>query len=516
MYIDKNRFPFELPIICINKEVQRYIPSIPHINPDGYICYLDKEGVIWSDDIKKVFDFIFERIESILFKNESIEGVHREFQYYFIQVKNIEYMYSYISEGDITRRIKLFINNQNKVKFIYDSTKPNEDNQINLEKAQIVNAIYVPFNKCLDIYIPNETKFWSGKEISELISRCVSKENIEEIRNLTKNNIQSYYVLNILLADGQKVLIGLRYDNKNTSTKFTKQNIPILDAYKYMDITPIFVDRVDDKKTLTRGGAITNGKDFNILVIGCGSVGSDIIFQLSRSGFKNLTIVDYDKYNEDNIYRHFLGKSRGEKDKDKVILMKKELENRYDEMNIIAYNEDIFNLLEKKELDLKKYSLVISAIGDVNRERLLNKYVLKAKVPIVYSWVEAYGIGGHAVLINSNGCFNCLITEELRCKVNFAGKSNKPFVKNHGGCLGTFTPYGGMDSMQTAIITARLVQEALINKLNKNKVVSWKGNPKLFIDNGYCVDKSYYEFNNEIGERIDITFEGCAYCNDYI
>ena len=173
----------------------------------------------------------------------------------------------------------------------------------------------------------------------------------------------------------------------------------------------------------------------------------------------------------------------------------------------------IYEKLENKLIDLGKYSLVISAIGDVNKERLLNKYILKSKTPIIYSWVEAYGLGGHAVLINQEGCYNCLITEELRCRVNFAGKSDKPFVKNHGSCLGTFTPYGGMDSMQTAIITARLVHETLIDNLKRNKVVSWKGNEKLFTDNGYEVDKSYYNFKVGIGERDDITFEGCAYCN---
>lgn len=516
MYINKKRFPFELPIICINREKQKYIPNIPHINSDGYICYLDKEGVAWSDNIEKTFDFIFERVESILFQNESIEGIHREFQYYFIQVENIEYMCSYISDGNVTRRVKVFISNTDKVKFIFDSNEPNEDNQTNLSKAQIINAIYIPFNKCLDIYIPNKTKFWSGKEISDLIKRCVCKENIQQIRDLTKNNIQSYYILNLLLADGQTVLIGLRYDNKNNSNQLNKQNTPILDVYDHMEITPIFIERVDDNKTLARGGAITNGRDFNILVIGCGSVGSDIIFQLGRSGFKNLTIVDYDKFSEDNIYRHFLGKSREKQDKHKVTLMKKELENRYDGMNIIAYNKDIFNLLEKNELDLKKYSIVISAIGDINKERLLNKYMLKAQVPIIYSWVEAYGLGGHAVLINNDGCYNCLITDELRCEVNFAGKSDKPFVKNFGGCLGTFTPYGGLDSMQTAIITTRLVQETLMDNLRRNKVVSWKGNDKLFVENGYRVDESYYNFNLEIGERNDITFKGCAYCNDRI
>lgn len=514
MYINKKRFPFELPSIFLDTEKQEYVPDIPHITASGYICYLDKEGVVWSDDIKKVFDFIFRRIESIFFQNESVEGIHREFQYHLSKVKNLKYMYSFISEGQITRKVKIFIGNQNKCMFAFDN---NENNKEKLEKPQIVNAIYIPFSYPLDIYVPNRSRFWSGKEIYNLIMRCVKEENIKLIKELSKKRFHNYYILDILLADGQRVFVGLNYIKSDKGNKKQGKIIaPILDDYEEK-IIPIYIDRVDDKKTLIRGGAITNGSDFNILLIGCGSVGSNVAFQLASSGFKKIKIVDNDKMNEENIYRHFLGKSREKKNKNKAVLMKEELENRYDDIDIIAYDSNVFDLIEDKKIDLKEFSLIISAIGDVNKERLLNKYILEAKVPAIYTWVEAYGLGGHAVLINKNhGCYNCLITDELRCKVNFAAKSNKPFVQNFGGCLGTFTPYGSMDSMQTAIIAVRLVYEYLINKIEENKILSWKGSKELFVKSGYEVDDSYYKFKENIGERKDIKFEGCNYCESQV
>nr|WP_278279875.1 ThiF family adenylyltransferase [Clostridium sp. C8] len=506
MYINKKRFPFELPIIILDTSKQKYVPNIPHISSDGYICYLDKEGIVWSDDTEKVLDFIFERIESIFFQNESIEGIHREFQYYISEIPNKEYAYSYISESSEARRVKLCIDNKSKRKFFFDS---NDIKDEKIDKKQFINAIYIPFLETLDIYVPNKQKFWSAKEISELVKRCVLRDNIELIRRLTKENNQSYYLLDIMLKGNQNVLIGLKYDNKSS-----KEIVPILDADDDSNITPIYIERVDDKKALVRGGAITNGDEFKILVIGCGSIGSDTIFQLTRSGFKNITIVDKDFLSQNNIYRHFLGKSRGEKNTSKVKLMKKELENRYDELNIQAYDSNIFDMLEKEEIRLDEYSLVISAIGDVNSERLLNKYIIKAKVPVIYTWVEAYGIAGHAVFINKKGCYNCLFTEELMCKVNFAGKSDVPYVKNFGGCLGTYTPYGSMDSMQTAIMATKLAHNFLINHNYENRVFSWKGNIDNFLHDGYLVSDSFYNFNSALGERDDVKLEGCVYCND--
>ncbi len=364
--------------------------------------------------------------------------------------------------------------------------------------------------------MPNKFRFWSREEINKLIYRCVSKENITILKKISKPSRQSYYILNILLADGQTVFIGLRYDNKSYLKNENTMPI-ILDENNDAEVKPIYIERLDDKRSLVRGGAITNGDDFSILVIGCGSVGSDVISQLARSGFKNITIVDYDKYSQDNIYRHFLGKSRNETDKYKSILMKKELTNRYDDIKIDTFQENIFDLLEKSQIDLKDYSLIISAIGDINKERLLNKYILNCDTPIIYTWVEAFGLGGHAVLTNNGdkGCYNCLMTEDLRFRVNFAGKSDKPFVENFGGCLGTFTPYGSMDSMQTAIIANRLSHDCIINKIKGNKILSWKGNCELFEKNGYTVSETYKNFNNVTGIRNDIEFNGCEYCNDY-
>ncbi|MDB8803649.1 ThiF family adenylyltransferase [Romboutsia sp. 1001216sp1] len=506
MYINKKRFPFELPLVFIDLDKQSYIPAIPHITSSGYICYLDEEGVAWSDNIEKIFDFIFKRIESVFLQQESKEGIHREFQYYFSQVPDKERIFSFISQGKVTRKIKAFVFKEKNLKFICDTSKLEEDN---IGDGQIVNALYIPFNKELDLYIPNKQKFWTGSEIECLVKRCVSKDNLKKINDLTKNCKKMIYILDILLAGGENVLVGIKYEGK-----INKGESPILKYANEYKITPIYIERIDDKKILTRGGAITTGDQYNILVIGCGSVGSDTIFQLARSGFKKFTLVDNDSFSQDNVYRHFLGKSIEEKDRSKVVLMKKELESRYRDIECISLNSDIFTLLEEKEIDLSDYDLVISAIGNVNKERLLNKYILKTKVPVIYTWVEAYGIGGHAVFINKHGCYNCLFTEDLRCKVNFAGKSEVPFTKNFGGCLGTFTPYGGMDSMQTSIMTARLAQDYLINNRLENAIVSWRGNADRFLNDGYTLSESYYDFYLGIGERHDVKLEGCAYCND--
>lgn len=517
VYVNEKRFPFELPRIYIDISKQSFIPNKPHITSSGYICYLDEEGVIWSDDADLVIDFIFSRIDYILFSEESKEGIHREFQYYFNQVENKEYALSEITNDDYTKKIKLItMKDKSPLVFLNGDNINDEMKKMNSDKKyQINNVIYIPFSNELDTYVPNKEQFWNQKEISELIRRCVSEENIKKLEELTKDAIRTYYLLDIVLATKEKVLVGLIYTKKDTVHDKKNKLIPILECKEDFNITPIYIARIDDNKTLSRGGAITNGKEFDILVIGCGSIGSDIVFQLARSGFKNITLVDNDKLSEENIYRHFLGKNRGGKEKSKAKLLKIEFEKRYDEMNIVAFDKNIFSLLENGEIDLNKYSLVITAIGDMNKERLISKYILSTNTPIIYTWVEAYGIGGHAVLTNNmgkKGCYNCCIDKELNNVINFAGKSDKPYVKNFGGCLGTFTPYGGVDAMQTALLTVRLAHECLVDEIRENKIFSWKGDCSEFVKQGYTLSKAYYNFNIGFGERKEIKLEGCKYC----
>lgn len=511
-----DEFPYKLPNVWINTSKQSYIPVKPHITSDGYICYLDKEGVVWNDDPSITIDYIFERVERVLFDKIKEKEFHREFIHYFASSKGCKYSISLVNNESFVKEIKLIVNKNGSPTLFYDTNVKSLSKikkESNIESNQVCNGLYIPLEKTLDIYVPNSHKFWSNDEIAGLLNRSCSVETIDMINRLTKNRNNYYYLLNIPLITGESVLIGLWYCK--LADKGIINGAPILNREPIYDIRPIAALRIDDERLLKRGGAISNGKDSKILLIGCGSVGSDLLFLLARSGYKKFTILDSDKLEIANTYRHFLGYNKSSTFLPKVDLLKTELEERYRELEVNSINKDIFDALKTEEVELEKFDLIISAIGDINQERLLNKYIIKTETPAIFTWVEAYGIGGHALLINHNskGCYNCYINDDLTNKINFAGKSNKPFVNNFDGCLGTFTKYGSMDSMQTANIAGRLVMDLLKNEVQGNKLISWKGYSQEFIDNGYTLSSSYYDFNVGIGERhIDIG-NGCKVCN---
>lgn len=511
-----DEFPYKLPNVWINTSKQSFIPVKPHITSDGYICYLDKEGVVWNDDPSITIDYIFERVERVLFDKIKEKEFHREFIHYFALSKGCKYSISLVNNESYVKEIKLIVNKDGSPTLFYDTSVKNLNKikkESNIESKQVCNGLYIPLEKTLDIYVPNSHKFWSSDEIAGLLNRSCSVETIDMINRLTKNRNNYYYLLSIPLITGESVLIGLWYCKLADKTIINEA--PILNKQPIYDIRPIAALRIDDERLLKRGGAISNGKESNILLIGCGSVGSDLLFLLARSGYKKFTILDSDKLEIANTYRHFLGYNKSSTFLPKVDLLKTELEERYRELEVNSINKDIFEALKTGEVELEKFDLIISAIGDVNQERLLNKHIIKTKTPAIFTWVEAYGIGGHALLINHNskGCYNCYINDDLTNKINFAGKSNKPFVNNFDGCLGTFTKYGSIDSMQTANIAGRLAMDLLQNEVQGNKLISWKGYSQEFIDNGYTLANSYYDFNVGIGERHIDVGNGCKVCN---
>ena len=217
----------------------------------------------------------------------------------------------------------------------------------------------------------------------------------------------------------------------------------------------------------------------------------------------------------ENSYRHFLGMNQAFKKEAKVKLLKEEMESRYPNIRIETLEENVLNLIKNKTIDFNQYNLIISAIGDPNIERVFNKLILETDTPAIFTWVEAYGIGGHTLLVNNSdkGCYECLFDKELNNYAAFADKSDKPYTKNINGCSGTFTPYGSMDSMQTALIASRLALKVINNEVTDNPLFSWRGDSEEFRKNGYETSPRYEKSLDDLQEG-DINYirENCKCC----
>lgn len=520
-------FPTKLPIVHINQKYH-HTPDIPHVMSSGLVCFLDKEGVIWSDVPERTLDFVFDRVEQVLISDSPQIEYHREFSYYFGTLENIEPIFSVYTPDDEPKEISVLAMGGKPFAFLTDHMESrsllSKLLNSNINSRNLEKAFYIPLDHTYEGKVPQLDRFWSNEEIINIIKDHVTNDTLLKINKFSTNKKRYFYLLRIPLLTGDQTIIGLWYEKINHS--LSKRVIPLIDDSIADDfnVTPLFVFRNDDTTLVERGGGVQ--KPLNALLVGCGSVGSDLLFMLARSGIKHFTLIDNDKLKIENSYRHFLGMNKSIESKTKVKLLKEEFEKRYPNVQIQTIENEVVDAIENGKIDLNDFDLILVAIGDPNIERRLNKLILESSTPAIFTWVEAYGIGGHALIVNNSGkgCYECLIDNGLRMYSSFAGKSDVPFIKNMNGCAGSFTPYGSIDSMETALLASRLVLRYLNNDIKGNPLVSWKGSAKTFEENGFLTSDRYKQptdiLNHDDYEYINTSCKICfnlkdeAYSND--
>lgn len=110
----------------------------------------------------------------------------------------------------------------------------------------------------------------------------------------------------------------------------------------------------------------------NILLVGVGGVGSVCFEILIRSGIKNITIIDFDTYEESNLNRQ-LHSNIDVIGCKKVDGLKKYAQNINKSINVVTINEF---LNKESKLDYEKYDYIIDACDSIEAKVLL---ITKAK-----------------------------------------------------------------------------------------------------------------------------------------
>lgn len=307
-----------------------------------------------------------------------------------------------------------------------------------------------------------------------------------------------------------------------------------IEKIRSWSLKPLLVKIFNKELLMPRSGAKRNLDGKKVLLVGAGSVGSELADKLGAMGIGCLDITDPDTFSTSNLYRHTL--NRQYIGCPKSLALQWQLESKYPWINVrpcfnklLAFRElneslsfielsEFFNL---KVLD-NYYDLIIVAIGSPTHERVFHDYVTKniLQVPIIYTWLEGYGVGGHAVLDipNKKGCLRCAYVDPetgirgLASNLNFL-QSDQDIVKNYAGCGEMFIPYGAMSSAQTALIAGDLAMGYLDGKLTEPTKVSWKGSDEDAKDEGLKFTKRYKSFSSSL-QRQPLCHPLCDVCNN--
>lgn len=511
----KKSFPLSLPKIYLVQWDAFGI--LPHVETDGYICYAEEEGIVLNfDDIDGLaHESISMAVQVVM---DGISGKnHRdfidEFGAYWDRLNKVKDITSIASPGDQVEKLHLY-KAKGGTRYLADDNRSFRK-FLRLPDHDIWTrhpAIYIPLKPGTIITPPHPAKFWDMSKIRKIILDHLGPDQKSQLLTLlAKPHPEEVILLGLPKTSDGVTLFGIHFKGVNNEH-------PLKDDGRASEIIPLTVTRRDKEYLLPRGGSNLAMREKRVLLLGCGSVGGFIANELTRAGILRLTVLDKEVFAHENLFRHVLGKKYV--GKNKVNGIKEDVEGRLPFVEVIALPMSLEGALESGRIKVEDFDLIISALGNVTVELAFNKYVQDIdSPPVIFTWLEPYGIGGHAVLTrlrkDEKGCLKCLYEPDgdTRCRAAFAEKGQS-FAKNIDGCRGAFTPFGSLDAMKTAEIATRLALATLNGDVKTNLIRSWRGDATEFLKNGKKLSARYNITTDHVIEIAGFQGGDCPVCHE--
>ena len=235
---------------------------------------------------------------------------------------------------------------------------------------------------------------------------------------------------------------------------------------------------------------------------------------LAWAGAREIVLVDPDLGGPGNTFRHVLGRRLWLQQK--VHALKKELERCLPGLTVTAIPKTIRGAIAEQPDLLQAANVIVVAIGNHTVPLQLNDMLAQDKtaVPVIFTWLEPYGIGGHAVLVNYQqpGCLRCLFDDHsgLQCTVEFSAPDQR-FARRDVGCHALYTPYGDTDARATALLGARLASQATAGSRGAGARRTWRGDPGAFLAAGFRLSPRYDQYVSDAAVALEPR-QGCPTC----
>lgn len=488
-------FPAAQPVVYLLEPDA--LGDVPHVDSSGEICYLSDEGRIldWRHPARLVVECV-RRAKAVLVA--SITDADQadyadEFEAHWRQ-QGGEATVSIVDPGEeLCELIAAEIGDRIVLaRSVADVDRFENDQLRHLTRhtglfIPITNASpFTPLPELLDLEQIRRA-IWAG------LSDRQAGQLRRQIRNRRKNS--DHVVLQLPRPSGEPSLVGLRFDG-------IKGEHPLREGGVARTITPLKIIRCDKAYLMPRAGAATSLSEHQVCVVGCGAVGSRLVDHLAHAGIRSFVLVDHDDLAPENTYRHLLGRKYWSTNKAEAVSAWVKENIPY--VRIRPVGEDVLSLLERVPMsDMTDLDLIIFATGNHTAELVANAALSnRTRPPMLFTWLEPLGIGGHALLSprNEAGCLECIHTDSnggfCENRMSFAA-SGQTFSRDTSGCGSRFTPFSNIDADTTALLAARLAIDFLSGSMTRANAVSWKGDPSQFLAAGFQLSDRYHSASTE-------------------
>lgn len=474
-----------MPIIVIRNEETFDYPHImikEYEHSDGYkyrrLCLIESDKFVkYTMSFEDKVILLVEQLIKLLSlsKLEIEKEFQKEFLFYWnYQSQNTDSIEIYASSQRQFQKMNVYnkYKDLSKKRIITRGIQLNDKNYWIFDN--LIEGYFIPIIDNRRIIPPTKGNEWSKDDIIELIKgRDISRISHDTFIKICKEKVKSKFVYLVfnMIVEGNDInfCYKVSFNNSKTDTLINKIN------NEFSKVEVIYSKRCDLYFLNKQIGNDTSIIDKKIAVIGTGSLGSYVCTELAKSGIKNITIYDGDRFEYENIMRHtipymFTSSS-------KVTSLKMMLELIHPEIEIESKNEYItVNELEKV---MNNFDLIIFTVGSSDIQLLCNK-MFKNKMynkPVIYAWLEAGGESSHVLKIDyfKKGCFECLYTGDdgnlINNKANFSTDEIVGSNTIRNGCGGTRIAYGTEVLLRTTSVILNTVKDTFNNIYEDNYLI---------------------------------------------
>lgn len=489
-------FPTELPVVRLHP--WDALGVLPHITAGkGTVCYQDSEGLLLDQSQPEALvswalaHALAELAKGI--RGENKADFTEEFEASWLALPSKTVLHNVADVPQRASELNVIWRTNTEAYTAADANQVLSFLQFDrLGKYTLQQATFLPLPAGSYIEPPRpDQPFWTAAELRQWLAPGLELLSAKERRKLLEGRHSQHGIIVVSLPRPSQgvALFALRYQSPIGEHPL----LPGIEA----KLWPLQLLRLERSYLVPRGGGQNTLAGKRILLVGCGAVGGRLAHDLVQSGILDITLVDADLHAPDNTFRHVLGYPR-KGFVAKVTALHDELRVKYPYVQVKAVKSTIQSAYQAGKIIWNDYDLVIAATGNPTIELWLNAQLHQpgVRAAALFTWLEAYGIGGHALLTQANqpGCLRCLYTDpdvyQLLNRAAFAQAGQK-FSMSLAGCSARHTPYGALDASRTAELAARLALRSLTGSEHGAPLLSWKGDAADFLAAGFHLAPRY-------------------------
>jgi len=457
IYVDCNEEQLRLPKVWTRPPEE----PLAHVSYNGVVCIDDGQGL--SLDPSRHADIVAHTVLKAfyLLENSAADATtgyvefFNELEGYWLHLPGSLRARAYFEVDGTSRMVKGFVNSKaGRSKWYFVERDTDLPWEVHTNKLAGQRALYVHLDS---LALPPARPAMLTASFIEDVHQRLSPDQLKlwgELFGPSKNGPKQLALLvSVPRQAGGRSLVGIAFGAHRG----------IVDGK--VAVTPLTMRRHTPNYMRERGGASLDLLGKHVVVLGAGAIGCVVVDTLAAAGVGKITVVDHDEYSEDNVFRHLLQPLYI--DLDKPLGLQLALERRYPGLNITPACTTAQNWL--KTADLSKYDGIVLAFGAPSIERSFSR-VLKDRrfdLPIVFTWLEALDLGGHSVLMwtNGEGCLDCAYRDDeglpsLAPRTSFL-EPNQPVTRNLTGCGGAFVPFGPIQARRTGLLATEHILSAM-------------------------------------------------------